>query len=480
MNQKESYIGKTYSHGAARLIVIDEPVKNSIKCRCEICGAVDNYKVSDLKESKVDGCKTCKQGLKVGDIKGDLEITEFLLRDRKVHAKLKCTKCNTYYIHNINDVKSNNFVCSTCLKNMTSKEFYEKHKMIYNGMEIIDNATLNGVDCYKLQCTKCGKSFIHKVTDVESSNYGGCPICNKKVNKQDTKVKEKIKKESTKKNLLGNIASFDKEPMLDLSRFRIAGDFIFTGTAMRASLTGASVRELLKGQCTHCGSTTVDTESYFSKHEFKCQKCNKINSDKRNIIENTNWVGYVRHNIEVVKVKKNSEGVLMADTKCLACGHEMTIPVITIMSEPELTCIKCGDTPIVVECPICHKNHIKTTLRKIYEKRDHVVGVLCGKDTVPYSEIALQHETATRLENIRKRYKGYTLEERLPGHDDTPVIFKFRENYTGTDGNIYHTCMCEVHNKLMVLTDDEMRNYKHEYCADTRMMPYNPNKKPKK
>jgi hypothetical protein len=482
--EKESYVGKTYTYGAARLLIVEEPVKNSIKCTCDICGAVDTYKLSDLRELKVDGCKTCKQGLKVGDKKGDMEILEFLLRDGKVHAKLRCTECNTLYVHSIKDVKSSDCKCVACERRAVERRIYEvKPNSIINGMEVLERVNYNNKPHFKVRCTKCGKQFLHSVQATLAPDYG-CPVCNKntakKADQQDIKGKEKTKKEATKKNLLGNIASFDKEPVLDLTKFRIAGDFIFTGTATRTSLTGVSVSTLVKGQCTHCGSITMDTEGNFSKNNYKCKKCSKISSDKRNIIENTNWVGYVRHNIEVTKVKKNSDGVLMADTKCLACGHEMTIPVTTIMSEPELTCIKCGDTPILVECPLCHKNHIKTTLRKIYEKRDYTAGILCGKDTVLYSEIALQHETATRLENIRKRYKGYTLEERIPGHDETPVIFKFQEHYTGTDNNIYHTCMCEVHNKLMVLTDDEIRVYKHEYCADTRMMPYNPNKKPKK
>lgn len=423
MAEKQYYVGTQYNNEEARLIAISEPIKNSIKCKCSICGAEESYKLSDLKEGKVTACKSCKQGIEIGDTIGGMTVVKHVIACNKFGIQLRCTKCNKLFLHDVATIKSKGYQCPLC-----------------------------------------------KRAEAQA----------KKESQLKIKPKETFRKEATKKNLLGNIASFDREPVLDLSKYRVVGDFIFTGKVMRASATGVSVRELLKGQCMHCGSNTIESENYFSKNEYKCQKCNKINNDRRNIIENTNWVGYVRHNIEIVKTKKNSSGVLMADTKCLACGHEMTIPVVTIISEPELTCIKCGDTPITVECPLCHKNHIKTTLRRLYEKRDSKTMTLCGSNTVPYSEIALQHETATRLENIRKRYKGYTLEERIPGHDETPAIFKFKENYTGTDGNVYHTCMCEVHNKLMVLTDDEIRSYKHEYCADTRMMPYNPNAKHKK
>lgn len=423
MGEKQSYVGTPYNIGGARLVVVREPLKNSIRCKCLICGAEDNYKLSDLKEHKVTACKNCKQDIEVGDTIGGMTVVKHMVTYNKFGIQMRCNKCNKLFLHDVATIKSKGYRCPACKK-----------------------------------------------AEIQSNRESQPKI----------KSKEAFKKEATKKNLVGKIASFDKEPILDLSKYRVVGDFIFTGKVLRTSTTGASVRELLKGQCIHCGGNTIESENYFSKNEYKCKKCNKINSERRNIIENTNWVGYVRHNIEIVKTKKNSNGVLMADTRCLACGHEMTIPVVTIISEPELLCIKCGDTPITVECPLCHKNHIKTVLRRLYERRDPNLVIVCGGNSVPYSEVTLQHETATRLENIRKRYKGYTLEERIPGHDETPSIFKFKESYTGTDNNVYHTCMCEVHNKLMVLTDDEISNYKHEYCADTRMMPYNPNAKRKK
>ena len=371
-------------------------------------------------------CKNCKQGVNIGDKLGGLEVKGFTVHDNKLKALMHCSSCDRKLVHDIKLITTKGYSCPVC----------------------------------------------KKLSATQSSTV-------------KTSVETSVKTKPTPKNLLGNIVAFEGTPEITISKYGMKGDFIFTGTVLRPSRTGRSVSEYIRGQCTHCGGTTTESENYFKKHEYKCQKCNKINSDKRNIIENTNWVGYVRHNIEILKTKKDSNGVLMADTKCLACGHEMTIPVVTIFSEPALTCIKCGDTPIVVECPICNKNHIKTTLRRLYsarinEDKASKIGTMCGNTIVEYSEILLQHETAMGLERVRKKYKGYTLDERIPGHDETPVIFKFKEGYIGTDGERYSTCMCEVHNKLMVLTDDEIRTYKHEYCADTRMMPYNPNIKPKK
>lgn len=430
MADKIYYTGKAYNKAGASLTVIEEPVKNSIKCKCNICGTVDTYKVSDLKAGNVLACKSCRQGVNIGDKFDTLEVKDFIIHDRKLKAAMYCSGCNKKFIHDIRIITSKGYKCPVCAKT--------------------------------------------KAIAVPIKG-GSTPVTAKSSNNE----------KATPKNLLGTIVSFDETPQMKIVNPGFRGDFIFNGTVLKLSKTGGRVSEHLRGQCVHCGGTTTESENYFIKHEYKCQKCNKINSDKRNIIENTNWVGYARHNIEIVKTKKDSNGVVMAETRCLACGHKMEVPVVTIFSDPELTCIQCGDTNITVECPLCHKNHIKTTLRKMYTARTNTntsvkQGVTCGKNIVEYSEILLQHETAMGLERVRKKYKGYTLDERIPGHDETPTIFKFKEGYIGTDGEQYHTCMCEVHNKLMVLTDDEIRSYKHEYCADTRMMPYNPNIKPKK
>lgn len=426
---KKIYMGSSYDIEAAHLVIIEEPFKNSIKCRCRICGAVDNYKLSDLKSSLVTACKTCRQGLSIGDTFDTMEVKKFTVNNNKFKVYMHCTKCNKIFIHSISQIKSKGYCCPIC-----------------------------------------GNQGESSNTKIEKP---------KKNIREDKNIKEK-----NKKNILGNIASFENKPELDLTKFKRVGDFIFTGKTMSRSKTGSSLTDKIKGQCIHCGGTTTDTEKNFEKSEYKCKKCNIINSDKRNIIYNTNWVGYVRHNIEIVKTKKNSDGILMADTRCLACGHEMTIPVVTVVNEPELTCLKCGDTPVKMICPICRKPHIPTTMRKMYEQREDKMGFICKEtnETVYASEIIAQHEILNRFDNIRKKYKGkgFNLLERISGHDNTPDIYKFEENYIGTDGLTYHTCMCGTHNKMMVLTDDEIRNYRHEYCADTRMMPYKPNKENKK
>lgn len=418
------YNGQAYLSSSASLIAVAEPVKNSIKCMCNICGTVDNYKLSEFKNKEITACKKCRDGLNIGDTKGTLTIKEFRLAN-----------------------SANN-----------------------KGLEV------------KFTCSKCGKTFIKSVEDFKKLK--DCQVCSRakatKVSEKPVKTIDSIKghkiNSPKQKRVVGNINEFNEKPELNLAKYRMVGDFIFVGTRSLRSKTGQSIQQQLRGECVHCGAVTIDTENNFKKSGYKCKKCDIINSDRRNVIYNANLVGYVRHNIEIVKTKINSDGVLMADTRCLACGYEMTIPAVTVLNEPELTCLKCGDTKVRMICPLCKRPHIVTTLRRLYEKKDESMKFLCGNETVPASEVVLQHETETRLDNIRKKYRGYTLVDRIPGMDGSPDIFKFEEHYTGTDGEVYHTCMCGVHNKMMVLTDDEMRTYKHEYCAESRMLPYKPNK----
>lgn len=427
------YTGNTYNNngGTASLTAIEEPVKNSIKCRCNICGAIQGYKVSDLKEGNIAACKKCKQGIEIGDKIDSLVVTGYYVYNKAFKIKCTCNKCNKQYMYDADVLKSKRFKCVNC-----------------NNISMPANK-IGGAPYVKTALTR-------PLIKVGSNQENSKPVPIKK-----------------KGNVVGSIANFDTEPTMS-EKFKTFGDFIFVSKKSKRSKTGQSIQELLVGQCVHCGCNTIDTEKNFKKYEYKCKKCDKISVDRINVVENTNWVGYVRHNLEIVKTRKDSNGVLMADTKCLACGNTATMPVISVVTEEELTCIKCGDTPIMVECPLCKKPHIRTKFRSLYAI-DESGGnryFPCGKDKVPVSEVVLQHETLARLDNIRKRYKGYELRERIPGHDGTPDIYKFTDNYTGTDNEVYHTCMCSTHNKLMVLTDDEIRNYKHQFCADTRMMPY--------
>lgn len=456
MTDNKTYDGQVYTNGnAVKLVAIGEPVKNSIECKCLICGETNSYKISDLKNNNILACKSCKAGLKIGDTINTLEITGYTTVNGKFSCRCTCKNCGKEFALQPAVLKQKGFKCRVC--NKTTQPSISQN---------ISN--------------ELSKPFELGSSPMIRPRAIARPAI-KPVEVKQEPVEEPKSSKKLPKNIVGNLNSFESKPKA-LMRYGTIGDFIFVDKEQRATKTGMRVNELLKGQCINCGCSTLKSEKDFKKDEYKCKKCEKIKGDKRNIIRNGNWVGYTKHNIEVVRTTVDSNGTVIADTKCLACGYEMTLPIVALLTEPDITCLNCGDTKIKMECPLCHKPHITTTLRNLYKVSSSVRYAPCPNknEEVPYSEIVLEHESKTRLENIRKKYKGYTLAERIPAHEQVPELFKFQEGYIGTDGEKYSTCMCSVHNKLMVLRDDEILTYNHEFCADPRMLPYNPKIKPKK
>ena len=56
MEAKQMYSGQYYRNDCTNLLIMSEPNKNSIQCKCMLCGDVDTYKVSDLKNGTIIGC----------------------------------------------------------------------------------------------------------------------------------------------------------------------------------------------------------------------------------------------------------------------------------------------------------------------------------------------------------------------------------------------------------------------------------------
>lgn len=419
--------GAVYQVKAAKLLIEENPVKNSVKCRCLYCGDIDTYKVSMLTNSEVHVCKKCQGNLKIGKIYGEtIKLNEFVVLQGRVGAKLRCESCNRMFIHDVNLVKSKDYHCPICSPNK-QKEFKDTPKIKPKQQKVIEN-----------------------------------------------KRKEKSS------TLVGNIISAQIDEAKDFSCYKKKGDFIEVGKYTRRSKTGMSVQPMIKAQCVKCGQITQFKENNFNENS-KCEKCDKLKESNKNILNNINWIGYTKNNMEVIEVVKDTDGVLKVKTKCLICESENVMPLVSFIYEKEIVCNNCADAKLNMICPLCKKPHISITPRNLYRVREETTYLACNnkKDKVPLTEIAMQHEMQVKLDTIRKKYKGYTLEQRFEGRGEIATILKFKEGYIGTNGEEYNTCMCLEHNKMMVLNDNEIMQYKHEYCADTRMIPYNPKKRPK-
>ena len=447
--------GMTPQYTTCDMTITKNPVANSVECKCNICGKVDTYKVSMLKNREVVICKSCKGNIELDKVyNGHLKAVGYAVYNKVIVFVVECINCN-------------------------KKFFFTKEKLL-------DKKTC---------CVKCGtKNNI--ATDIEAK-----PEVKKEVKRimprsvaRLRKEQEENEKKLKESKISGAImrAESAPDPLAYKSAYDMKGSFLIRKTANRVSATGARSTEQFTATCMKCGASFKKTKAELNRMNYCCTECESRTRDGRNIFKNINWVGFVKNNLEVVSTVVNSEGGVTCKLKCLTCAkhvddikHAMidNIPLVTLLDEKsEFICPFCADTILKVLCPLCGEAHIKTTTHKMYCNRDTNIGYKCTKidKVVSREQILIYHETLASLDNLTSKYtNNYTLDCRIEGRGGFATILKFKEGYTGTDGNMYHTCMCAEHHKLLVLNDEEIRTYRHEYCADTRMMPYNPKIKPK-
>ena len=426
--------GYIYNKHSVCLKVLENPTNNSIKCKCFVCGAEESYKVSDMKENKIITCKTCANGVKIGNEVNNTFVVERLAYRRKdtfteldananvpkvLYADIRCKKCNKLYVKTTADIKDNKV----------------------------------------LKC-RCSAGEINRVTAI----------------KPEKEVKEK--KISTNKNISGYVHSME-DNRKGFIEYEKRGDFLKTDTTSRVSATGQSVTRIILGTCIHCAGISEIKEKDWNSGNCKCKKCEVLGDNNKNIVKNINWVGHTIRNLKITKTTTGSDGVIKAEVKCLLCDATYTFNLVSVLNENELLCMACADTKILLNCTECGYPSIKTTQRALYRNRAEKTYLVCNncKKQLELSELRYKHETETKFNSIRKQYRGLTLDKHLSGREGTASLFMFKEGYTGRDGKQYHTCMCEEHNKFLILNDDELLYYKHEFCADTRMQAYRPKKK---
>ena len=422
--------GATYSHESAFLTVLENPTNNSVKCKCGVCGEENKYRVSDMKNNNIVACKSCAKGFKIGDIYNERFVLEYFW-----------------------------YTTEYAYTNVGIQRY--KHKKVL---------------CARLRCLKCNTSYAKQVAELKTGKTIRCEKCElKNTIKPEKIIKEK--KEKKEKSLSGYVASIE-EDRKTFNDYEKCGDFIRTDTASRRSKLGVSISNDIVAMCIKCAAVSHIKESEWKNGNCKCKKCGNIGDNSKNIIKNINWVGHTIRNLKIIKTRNDSDGVIKADIKCLLCGATYTFNLVSVLNECELLCIECADTKLEMRCLECGHNGITTTQRKLYRQEEGRTMFTCKhcKQLIDSSELLYKHEVETKFNSIRKQYKGLTLDKHISGREGIASLFLFKEGYTGRDGKQYNTCMCEEHNKFLLLNEDEINHYRHEFCADTRMQAYRPKK----
>ena len=251
----------------------------------------------------------------------------------------------------------------------------------------------------------------------------------------------------------------------------------------------------VKIMCTKCYTIKAVTQtSWDSNKVTECNDCKTIGKRaevKQGYIRSNNWKGFIKNNLEVVSdLHKNSNGVDTVDVVCTTCGYgqdvnnKFTLPLMTLIESPSIMCQRCCNAKIKLICPKCNKIHITTSAKAMYDRQykdieNTQIGCPETNSYVRLPEAIWQHNTILKMNAIKNQFKKnfefMGVETTLSGDE----LIRLNSSYVGRDGETYTTYYCHKHGKYVVLKENEVGTYSHDYCMDTRMKEYNKNSKVK-
>lgn len=373
---------------------------------------------------------------------------------RKVEVSCTCSTCNysdSYEIKDISGEFNSNVTCKLCgYKHIIGEEF--PNTRTGSTLTLTSMQKMQSRSKATLKCSKCGANITTDVSDILNRASLGCETCN-----------------VVRKYNIGNSAEFG-------SIFNVNNkehtDYQIVGTYMILKNEVNQGKISVKAQCIECGNI-IDRDydkfdAFVNDVISGCRACETLKKRTKNYINNNNWVNYIK-NCRKINEVIDRDGTKIAVTECLICGDIKEIPLTVFILAEKLVCQNCINSKVIVRCPVCKGFHdLGLTIQDLYNSTRDIVCANTKKSMSIYS-IRMSHEKQCKLDYLISNFPDFGDYIEIPG---TGLIKSTDKSYVGTDGVEYHTCYCEDHNKLLTLTDDEIRSYEHQFCADTRMYGY--------
>lgn len=319
----------------------------------------------------------------------------------------------------------------------------------------IDNCKVDsvmGADVV-LICQRCNARILLSKSMVQSKVDSKIPLCNcHELEKADVGLIKAV----------GPSKSKVEQPYRELP------GWIFQKTIVEGKKTNYEYR------CAICGMIEKFTVNSLLNKDCSCIKCKKISKSKGQPVGSNDWTGFTTKCRRIENTYVNDNNVKMATVKCLLCDETEDIALISVIRDEIQVCDKCASKPLILNCPVCGKNHLKNNLKGLYSGEKSDIICINKNEKIPKEQLVGEHDSRVRMQYIMKKYRGrYTYQSRQGSNGERAELMKFNEGYTGTDGQFYQSCLCVEHNKFLSLTQDEQGTYTHNYCDNDRMIPYN-------
>ena len=149
------------------------------------------------------------------------------------------------------------------------------------------------------------------------------------------------------------------------------------------------------------------------------------------------------------------------NVKCFHCGNEQSnVPLYDVINDK--FCCSCYEYEDL--CEHCGAP-VKFSVRNILNRK----GCSCTKCGEQADLDSLTH--SVKLENTKFTFSRLHNGSAKGMRPLSATFLKDNDAlYTGTNGVHYYRCFCMEHNKDLILTADESKNYNHEKCLGLRNM----------
>jgi len=204
--------------------------------------------------------------------------------------------------------------------------------------------------------------------------------------------------------------------------------------------------------CSRCGSILT-----YNRNMADIEKnCKCTSGDKTPFVGkmHQNWVGSI-HNFLIITYQEG----YMCDVKCHVCGAEhKDLSLYDVLQGK--CCCSCSYSVIDTECDDCGNF-------SAFKLKDVIRGakLKCSecKKVLDRGLVLLDISASDKRLSFKRLNSGTAS---LVPANDSNLLREQQESplYIGRDGEKHYRAMCFEHNKSIILTEQEIQNYNHEYC----------------
>ena len=368
------------------------------------------------------------------------------------------------------------------------------HKIIvYSSAKKVGKTTYNPT--WLLECKYCSNDFTS--TELRRTSDYSCPSCSAKRKieaRRDVRKKqqEQHKKQvtMTKRMLDGKYDDFIQNYKLDLGKSKASKTLVpkidaFINNNADYTLGGVDKvgsRYVFHMICAICGTPITLSQRDLQK-KIKCSCCGGVPTGVRGTYKKSH-VGEVHNQLRIIAQSDVDFG---CSVECQFCGKRVNTDLYSVLHNKlscrcaklqrtltslqsdfcmscenakynqESQCYECTKginvTPFTVfgsatsDCPNQTKNIHKEVYDEIRsaDKKDSFRGIL-------------------KLADLKMSDEGNAKKSRLLEVPNTSLLKEEEPYYIGRDGLAYYRCYCWECNKLVILNDTQMNEYKHEQC----------------